>query len=74
MLSILGRGRAYHCTSGDFYKAVVQATLLFGSYTWVVSPWIGITLDGSHHGLARRLDKMQTRRYVTFRWIYSTMD
>ena len=32
--------------SGFFFKAVVQAVLLFGSETWVVTPHIGKALGG----------------------------
>ena len=43
---ILGREGAYPRTSSTFYKAVVQATLLFGSETWVMNLRIGRTLGG----------------------------
>ena len=43
---ILGREGAYPWTSSTFYKAVVQATLLFGSETWVMNLRIGRTLGG----------------------------
>ena len=40
-------GRRPH-THGNLYRAVVQATLLFGAETWVMSPMIGRTLGGFH--------------------------
>ena len=38
---ILGKEGADPKTSRTFYKAVVQATLLFGSYIWVMTPVLG---------------------------------
>ena len=49
MLKILGWERAYPHISGNFYKAVVQVTLLFSAESWVMSPRIGRTLGGFHH-------------------------
>ena len=43
---ILGREGVYPCTSGTFYKAEVQVTLLFGSETRVMNPRIGRNLEG----------------------------
>ena len=34
---------------GLFYKAVVQAVLLFVLETWEVNPLIGRMLEGLHH-------------------------
>ena len=69
MSSILGREGEYPCTSSKFYKAMVQATLLFGAETWVMYPKIGRTLGGFHHRVALCLEKMQLRRYMTGRWV-----
>ena len=30
---------------GHFYKAVLQAVLLFGAETWVLTPWMERALD-----------------------------
>ena len=38
MARILSRERAAPLVSGFFFKAVVQAVLLFGAETWVVTP------------------------------------
>ena len=38
VLQDLGREGADPRTSGNFYKAVVQATLLFGPETWMMTP------------------------------------
>ena len=39
-------------TSGTFYKTVVQATLLFSAYTWVMTPMVGNILGGFHQRVA----------------------
>ena len=51
-------------TPRKFYNTVVQATLLFGSETWVVSPWIWMTLGGFHYRVACRMAKMHRKRYM----------
>ena len=52
---ILGREGADPPTPGTFYKALVQATLMFGSETWVLTPRIGRAFGGFHHRVARQL-------------------
>ena len=46
MTHILSREGATTWVSGFFFKAVVQAVLLFGSDTWVVTPHMGKDLGG----------------------------
>ena len=46
MLHILSREGAVPQVSGFFFKAVVQAVLLFGAETWVVTPLMGKALGG----------------------------
>ena len=46
LLGVLGKEVAWARTSGRFYIAVSQATLLFGSETWVVTPCMARTLGG----------------------------
>ena len=58
MLRILGEGGADPWTPGKFYKALVRATLLFGSETWVIPHSIGRTLGKLHHRVALWLEKM----------------
>ena len=49
--------------SVTFLKAVIQAILLFGLETWVVTPRIGRTLGGFHDRVVCRLtDKHPKRR------------
>ena len=43
---ILGREGADRRTAGVFYMAVVQAVLLFGSETWILTPWLEKYLGG----------------------------
>ena len=57
MLRILGREGADPQTLEFVYKAVVQATLLFGAESWAMSPRIGRILGRFHHRVARRLEK-----------------
>ena len=44
LLRILGREGANPMVLGIFFKAVVQAVLLFGSETWVTTPCMGWNL------------------------------
>ena len=57
-------------TSGVFYKAVVQAVLLFGSDIWFVIPFIGRTIGGFHHRLDFCLTGKQPRRGTYRIWRY----
>ena len=43
---ILSREGVEPRVSGFFFKSVVQAVLLFGSYTWVVTTRVGRPLGG----------------------------
>ena len=58
-----------------FYKATVQAVLLFGSETWVVSPPMLKALTGFHHRVARQLTG-KVGRYLPRedRWVYPPID
>ena len=40
---------------GMFFKAVVQAVLLFESYTWVITPHMGRSLGNFHHRVTRKI-------------------
>ena len=47
---------------GDFFKAVVQAVLLFGLETWVMTPRMVRSLGGGvQHRVARRITGRQTK-------------
>ena len=64
---ILGREGSDPWTFSNFYKAVFQANLLFGSETWVVTPRIGRTLSGFHHRMAHSLAVMQPKKNMAGR-------
>ena len=48
--------------SGNFFKAVVQAFLMFGLETWVLTPRIERALDSFMQGDARRIAGNQPRQ------------
>ena len=50
--------------------AVVQAVLLFGSETWVITPWMEKTLKGFHHRALRRMAGMVPKRQRYGTWVY----
>ena len=54
-MRILGWEGANPRASGMFFKAVVQAVLLFRSETWVMTPCMGRALGSFQHGVARRI-------------------
>ena len=45
--------------SGNFFKAVVQAVLLFGAETWLLTPRIERALESFMHEAARRITRKQ---------------
>ena len=53
-----------------FYVEVVQAVLLYGLETWVMSPRIVRTLGGFRRSVARRLIEWQPRRVIDGMWVY----
>jgi len=58
-----------------FYKAVVQAVLLYGAETWSVTPVMLRALRGFHHRVARQLTG-KVGRYLPRedRWVYPPID
>ena len=50
---ILGWEGANPRVSGIFFKAVVQAVMLFGSETWMLTSRMGLSLGSLQHGFAR---------------------
>ena len=68
MMRILGREGAKPRALGMFFKAVVQAVLLFGSETWVTTPRMGWDLGSFQHGAARRIMGIQPRRQEERGW------
>ncbi len=55
---------------GVFYKATVQAVLLFGSETWKLSPLSLKSLEGFHIRAARCMAGMQPARNHDETWTY----
>jgi hypothetical protein len=55
---------------GVFYKATVQAVLLFGSETWKLSPVSLKSLEGFHIRAARCMAGMQPARNPDGTWTY----
>ena len=55
---------------GMFYKATVQAVLLFGSESWSVTPAILSSLEGFHVRAARRMAGMMPTRDTSGKWEY----
>jgi hypothetical protein len=53
-----------------FYLAVVQAILLYGSETWVLSPKSRQRLEAFHHRCARHMAHQHIRRLPNNTWIY----
>jgi len=58
-----------------FYKATVQAVLLYGSETWVITPSMLSALEGFHHRVARQLTG-KVGRYLPQedRWVYPPLN
>ena len=69
MFRILGKEGTNARTPGTFFKSVVQATLLFGSETWVATPCIGRTLEGFHNWEARKLNRTKPQRQTNGIWV-----
>ena len=59
---ILSREGADKRVSENLFKAVVQAVLLFGAETWVLTPRIERALESFMHGAARRITGKNPRR------------
>ena len=69
MFRILGKEGTNARTPGTFFKSVAQATLLFGSETWVATPCIGRTLEGFHNWDARKLTRTKPHRQTNGIWV-----
>ena len=59
---ILSREGADKRVSGNLFKAVVQAVILFGAETWVLTLRIEQSLESFLHGAARQITRRQPRR------------
>ena len=56
-------------TMGYFYKAVVQAVLLYGAETWVLSSRMLQFLDSFHHRCARFISRCHLRLKPDGTWV-----
>ena len=65
---ILIREGADPKVSGNFYKAVAQAVLLFGAETWVLTPRMEQALDSFQHRVASSIAGKQSWRRTDGRW------
>ena len=67
---ILIREGADPKVSEHYYKVVVQAVLLFGEETWVITPRMEQALDSFQHRVSRRITGRQPRRRRGGIWDY----
>ena len=70
LAKILVREVADKRMAGRFYVEVVQAVLLFGSYTRVLTPRLEKSLEGFHHRPARRMAGMGPKHQWDGTWVY----
>ena len=71
---ILSREGADKRVSGNFFKAVVQAVLLFGEETWVLTPRIEWALESFMHGDARRITGNLSLRVGGGKWTHPPLE
>ena len=65
---ILSREGADPKVSGNFYKVVDQAVLLFGAETWVLTQRMERALDSFRSRVMRRITGKQPWRQTDGRW------
>ena len=69
-MRILGREGAYPRVYGMFFKVVVQAVLVLGLETWVLTPCMERSLVSFQHRFARRITGRHLRRRRGGVWEY----
>ena len=62
MESIISREGAEPKVSGLFFKADIQAVLILGAETWVLTPRMDQALISFHHRVAQRITRRQPMR------------
>jgi hypothetical protein len=67
---VLERDGASPKAMGMFYKAVVQAVLLYGCETWTLTNPMIKALEGFHHRVARRITHMIPVHQANGQWYY----
>ena len=65
---VLARTAADPKTMGRFYETMVQAVLLYGSETWVISERMGHLMNSFHHRCARYLVGDHIRQLPSGEW------
>ena len=70
MTSILGQEGEDSRICGWFFKAFVQAGLIFGSEMWVLNPQTEQSLGSFQHRVVRRINGRQMRRQGEGGWEY----
>ena len=71
---MLSREGEYARTSGNIYLVVVQAVLLYGSETWVLTPHMQRVLGGDHHRVSHRLMRKQPQKVQDGGWLYPPLE
>ena len=74
MLRILSWEGEFLKVLGKFFKAVVQAVLLLGAETWVLTPSMERALSGFQHRVARRPTGRTKRRWGDGSWDYPPLE
>ena len=74
MASILGWEGTFPRVLGVLFKAVVQAVLLFGSETWVLTPRMGRALRSFHHRVTRRITGRPPNQWEDGIWEYPPLE
>ena len=64
----------YANTSGIFYVAAVQYVLLFGSFTWVVTPRILKALDSLHDQSVQGIYGQVPRQQRNCIWVFHPIE
>ena len=68
MLIILGREVANPRFPGIFFKALIQAVLIFGAETWVMTACVVWALGGFQHRVDQQITGRQPRRLLDMVW------
>ena len=74
MLIILGREVANPRFPGIFFKALIQAVLIFWAETWIMTPCMGWNLGGFQHRVAQQITGRKPRRLLYGVWDYPPLD
>ena len=67
---VLGQDSVNAWTSGNFFKVLIQAVLLFELDKWVVTPHVVRILGGFHHRMTHQLTGNHHRRLPDGGWDY----